>query len=145
MIILSISQALHMARSYAEEYDVPWVGATSSRDSRCCRLFPLGEHQFDIDTGGEGPALAVVGLPFEGVVRFEFKPTNPSRFWLPPWAAYPRYSAATMGWRQGSGEVYLTHWVRWFTALSKALREQYHMRFPAPSWGGWLGFYQTVP
>ena len=46
MIILSISQALHMARSYAEEYDVPWVGATSSRDSRCCRLFPLGEHQF---------------------------------------------------------------------------------------------------
>lgn len=141
-LVITKAQAFRAARTYANEYDVPWVGVVGVQAFREWWPFTPQAYQFDIDTGGEGRAVATVGLPFRGVQHFEFRPHDPARFWLPPWAAFPYYTAGTMGWRQGSGEVYLTDWYGWFHDLSAERQAAYRGRFPEPDRNGWLGFYE---
>jgi hypothetical protein len=140
-LIITPAQAIRAARSYAGEHDVPWAGIDRVRTCREWWPFSPQAYLLDIDTGGQGTALATVGVPFRGLVQFEFRPFDPNRFWLPPWAAFPFYTAGTMGWRQGSGEVYLTDWFIWYNALSDERRQAYRLRFPAPSRDGWQQFY----
>ncbi len=140
-LIITQAQALRAARLHADEYDVPWVGVAQVRGFREWWPFSPQAYQFDIDTGGEGSAVATVGLPFRGVQHFEFRPHDPARFWLPPWAAFPFYTTGTMGWRQASGEVYLTDWFGWFNALPNDRQAAYRELFREPDRDGWAGFY----
>lgn len=140
-VVLTQTQAMEAERSYASAYDVAWFVLVESRKLRAWWWLTVETYYFNIDTGGQGSARAYVGSLFRGVELFEFRPHEPTRFWLPPWAAFPRYSSATMGWRQGSGEVYLTEWFRWFTSLSEERKASYKERFPEPSRDGWPGFY----
>ena len=135
-LIITQAQAIRAASSYADEYDVPWIGVERVQTFR--EWWPQA-YEFDIDTGGEGRAVATVGLPFRGVERFEFRPRDPDRFWLPLWAAFPRFPAGTMAWRDGSGGVYMGDWFRWFNSLPAERQKAYRARFPAPV--RWSGFY----
>lgn len=141
VLTLTRTHALRAARSYAARHDVPWVGVTRVRTYRSWWLVTAEAYEFEVDTGGKGDAVVAVWAPFGGVARCEFRPSDPSRCWLPPWATYPGYTSVTMNWRQGTGEVYLRDWWRWYLALPVEQQVAYRTRFPEPDRDGWPGFY----
>ena len=71
----------------------------------------------------------------------DFRPLFASESMIPPWAAYPSYSSVTSGWRQGSGDGYLAHWIKWLRNCHPEERSLYLSRFPAPNddrlWHDW--------
>jgi hypothetical protein len=136
------AEALEAARRYADEHGVPWVEVALVQKTRAWYFKVLAYH-FDIDTGGQGVAWATVNTQL-GVVWFEFRPTDPDRFWLPPWAAYPLYNSVTTGWRQGNGEQYWIDWHDWYAALPQDRKAAYRERFPEPDRDGWPGFYELA-
>ena len=138
------TEALEAARKYAAEYGVPWVGLARVRRTRVWWYFKVLAYHFDIDTGGQGTAGATVSTQLGGVVWFEFRPSDPGRFWLPPWAAYPLFNSVTIGWRMGSGEWYWIDWHNWYAALPEDRKAAYRSRFPEPDRDGWLGFYELA-
>lgn len=140
-LTLTRAHALRVAQSYAVRYAVPWVGVARSRTYWAWWLVTAEAYEFEVDTGGVGDAVVAVWVPVGGVSRCEFRPLDPARAWVPPWAAYPGYSSVTMNWRQGSGEVYLRDWWRWYSAQSAGQQAAYRERFPEPDRAGWPGFY----
>jgi hypothetical protein len=114
------------------------------RKTRAWWYFKVVAYDFDIDTGGQGTARARVNTQLGGVVWFEFRPTAPDRFWLPPWAAFPLYDSVTIGWRMGEGERYWIDWQKWFAALPEDRKASYQERFLEPERDAWQGFYKLA-
>lgn len=58
----------------------------------------------------------------------------------PPWRAFPTYSPASSGWRQGNGESWMGRaWRPFWTSLPEAERADYLNRWAAPAeWREWL-------
>ena len=73
---------------------------------------------------------------------FDFRPRERGLLMPPLWAAYPTYSAATIGWRMGGGEDYRYAWWDWYGTLSDAKRDEYQETFPVPvddrNWNLWF-------
>jgi ribA/ribD-fused uncharacterized protein len=58
---------------------------------------------------------------------------------IPPWEKYPEIERASIGWRMGYGEDYLTLWSAWFRGLSKSGKVKYQTMYPELK--DWKGFY----
>ncbi|MCL2089718.1 MAG: NADAR family protein [Micrococcales bacterium] len=60
----------------------------------------------------------------------------------PPWLRYPGVSFASIHWRTGAGEDYVSQLGGWLRSLSPADRAEYQRLFPAPK--TWPRYYQSV-
>lgn len=58
---------------------------------------------------------------------------------FPPWLYYPDLEPASIGWRMGSGEHYLSDFCQWFRTLPPDRRKTYCRQFPPTA--GWEDFY----
>ncbi|MCC9644360.1 hypothetical protein LOC71_18945 [Rhodopirellula sp. JC740] len=79
---------------------------------------------------------------------FDFRPRVDGLLMPPLWAAYPTYSAVTVGWRMGGGEDYRYVSWEWYGTLSDAERAEYQTIFPVPSdhrnWDLWFYDVDTI-
>lgn len=75
------------------------------------------------------------------------KPEYPNPM-LPPWKQFPKFHRASMGWRMGGGEGYLTDFMEWFRALPEQEQTAYMKKEPEPKeWqedGIYPGFYKMT-
>lgn len=53
---------------------------------------------------------------------------------LPLWLVFPHYSATTMGWRMGIGEVYEAVYTSMLDNMDTAERSRYQSKYPAPEY-----------
>ena len=124
-LAMDIETAIETARRYSDKLGLPWRSVV-----HCHRA---AAHRADrrilivIDTGHGASVCEVDG---GGVIRLEFYPCSCSKLdMLPPWLAYPGYSSTTIGWRQGTGELYKRTWSSWYTKLGANERQAYIDRY----------------
>ena len=60
---------------------------------------------------------------------------------LPPWKAHPLIPRGSIGWRMGSGEVYLLNWLQWYSELDPSEKKAYRKLYREPI--RWWGFYDN--
>jgi hypothetical protein len=61
---------------------------------------------------------------------------------LPPWIAFPRMDAASLGWILGPGDHYRREFRAWFAATPAAERAAFERDHAEPQ--GWTGFYARM-
>ena len=108
-------------------------------------FFYVEWYTFKIDTG-DGEAVATIYSRAARVNSFEYYPRDERAFLLPLWAAYPRFTSVTVGWRQGSGERYKYRWHAFYRKLSEHAKAEYRRRFQPPDDEErcWHGFYELT-
>ena len=57
----------------------------------------------------------------------------------PPWAQYPDRPLASMFWRQGSGEWYISQFAAWWAVQPAVARARLAAAYPEPP--DWAGFW----
>jgi len=62
------TEALETVHAYAIEYDVPWVGVFRMRKSWAWWYFRVDQYHVEVDTGGQGAALATVNTQLRDIV-----------------------------------------------------------------------------
>ena len=136
------ADAIGVARAHAAKYGVSWVRITRTTKIRDW-LFRVGGYEFLVDTG-DGRAEVAIRTRWPPTIQFEYYPTNPSSFLLPPWAAFDRFTLVSIGWRMSPGERYWQRWHEWYAALDDEAKAEYRGRLPEPSdWRGG-GFYRLL-
>ena len=64
----------------------------------------------------------------------------------PPWHVFPHYRPTSMGWRMGTGEVYMCYWHQTLNQLPPESRRAYRRKFPAPMYWFWAHYnLESVP
>ena len=133
------SNSLSILKEYMDEWGIllpaPLYVVSKKRWLRCI------QHRI-IHDSDECAGLALIELGNSRPSYVDFRPLAPTLTMLPPWAAYPDSSAVWGGWRQGSGDGYLSHWRQWLADLPTEDRREYLKRYPAPDderlWLDWL-------
>jgi hypothetical protein len=147
------SAAVELAMQYAAEWAVPWQRLLKVEKKRRGGFWFFAHsvwYEIQIDTG-DGEATVIVH-PRSGVVQsMEYFPRDKAAFLLPLWAAYPRYTSVTVGWRMGgpgpgSPEGYKYRWHAFYRNLSADLKAQYQRKFPPPGDAErcWSDFYEII-
>lgn len=57
---------------------------------------------------------------------------NDDLLMAPEWLMYPNIPNGSIGWRMGSGEVYIMDFYRWFNKLDEEEKKKYKEMFPEP-------------
>lgn len=57
---------------------------------------------------------------------------NGNLLMAPEWLMYPNIPNGSIGWRMGSGEVYIMDFYRWFNKLDEEEKKKYKEMFPEP-------------
>jgi len=61
---------------------------------------------------------------------------------LPPWIAFPRMDAASLGWIMGPGDNYRREFRAWLASMAAAERAAYERDHAEPQ--DWTGFYARL-
>lgn len=77
-----------------------------------------------------------MSLRFPEVARPDYPNPMP-----PPWIAFPDIAPDSIGWRMGSGEVYMMDFHQWYMQLNDVAARHLRERWPAPE--DWADFYPT--
>jgi hypothetical protein len=130
-------------RDYAAACGVPVLRVRLLKKHRAWWYFKVSWREFELDSGAG--RVRVVFASY-GIQSFEYYPTDPDGFMLPPWAAFPGFTGVTIFWRMAPGEAYWDRWHAWYHSLSTARRAAYRARFPAPTdeEQAWEGFYDRT-
>jgi len=137
---MKLEEAIAIAKTYAEENELSWVGELRVVHTHSFWQLLDNEHVFEISSA-KGTILAhICG---DALYRVEYSPKDEKSDMLPLWVAYPGTNSVTSAWRQSYGEQYKIKWHRWFDALSPEAQENYRVKFPEPNDPDlmWTGFY----
>jgi hypothetical protein len=119
----------------AEQYAYDWgIDLPAHSSIKCAARWLLMPTEYRIEYAADTfSAIAYCDRRNAKPTAFLFRPTRDDILMLPPWAAFPYYSAFTIGWRMGDGEWYLRDWVQWYDRLPDEKKLDYQHRFPAPN------------
>jgi hypothetical protein len=133
------SNSIEIVRSYAEKWRVSTPEPFRVEQVR--QRFRTVAHELHFDDG-HWTGFSYVERNASEPCVFDFRPKGPSLMMPPLWAAYPNYSAATIGWRMGGGEEYRYAWWDWYSKLTDLQRDLYQRTFPVPvnerAWNLWF-------
>ena len=133
------SNSIAIVRRYAERWRIPRLD--SFRLERERRFLLTVAHKLYLDNR-EWSGFAYVERNASEPAVFDFRPKQQNLMMPPLWAAYPTYSAVTIGWRMNGGEDYRYAWWDWYRKLAESQRDEYQHVFPVPvddrGWNLWF-------
>ncbi len=126
----SSRNALRLVEEYATKWGVCLPGSPSVKCARRWLLIPI-EYRIQFDSEACN-VIAYCERSKPKPTAFMILPQSDEFIMLPPWAAFPFYSAFTIGWRMGDGEWYLHEWFQWYDKPGPEDKMDYRNRFAVP-------------
>lgn len=140
----SSRNALRLVEEYATEWG---VSLPSKHKVKCAERWFLIPIAYRIQYDSEScKVIAYCERKKSKPTAFMILPYTDEFIMLPPWVTFPFYSAFTIGWRMGDGELYLHEWSQWYDGLRPEVKADYRNRFVVPEdERGWhLNFLRDV-